>query len=190
MRYMSRRAILPSSICLYGALLFGQEDISIKVNVDLIQIDVTVQDKSGKPVPGLTTADFEVARDGKKQAIKSVLYVQRKPDPLAETPNISSVVAKQLEAREVRRTIAIFIDDLSINFENLPGVQDALQKFIQREVVAGDLVALYRSSGGIGIFEQFTNNKDALLQSVSRIRLPQPQRSRFSSADQDRSPGE
>jgi VWFA-related protein len=183
MRYMCRQGLLLLTICLLSRILFGQPasrtpqqpasepDISIKVNVDLIQIDVTVQDKSGKPVPGLTTEDFEVSRDGKKQNIKGVLYVQRKTDPAAAgAPTISSAIAKQLEAKEVRRTIAIFIDDLSINFENLPAVQAALQKFVEGEVVPGDLVAVYRSSGGIGIFEQFTNNKRALLESVSRIR--------------------
>ena len=67
---------------LLGDLLcFSQEpkDLNIKVNVNLMQIDVTVLDKSGHHVEGLTTKDFEVYSDGKRQPIQTALYVSRPP---------------------------------------------------------------------------------------------------------------
>ena len=163
-------------------LSFSQQsqDLSIKVNVDLIQVDVTVRDKSGRHVEGLTTSDFEVFRDGKRQAIKSVIFVSHPPvapelpSPvnLAAPSNmlLTSLPGKQLQPKDVRRTIAIFIDDLSINFANLPPVRDALRKFVEEQVQPGDLVAVYLSSGGLGLFQQFTTDKRAILASIERVR--------------------
>jgi Ethanolamine utilization protein EutJ (predicted chaperonin) len=54
-----------------------EQDLTVRVNVNLIRIDVVVQDRNGQPVPGLTADDFEVTRDGKRQMIQKVLYVAR-----------------------------------------------------------------------------------------------------------------
>ena len=163
-------------------LCFSQDtpDLNIKVNVNLIQVDVTVLDKSGRHVEGLTADDFEVFRDGKRQAIKNVLFVSRPPVspslPAQETLTAPSTLlatnlpGKQIQAQDVRRTIAIFIDDLSINFTNLLPVRDALRKFVEEQVQPGDLVAVYLSSGGLGLFQQFTTDKRAILASIDRVR--------------------
>ena len=169
-------------VFLLSLLCFSQDtqDLNIKVNVNLIQVDVTVLDKSGRHVEGLTAGDFEVFRDGKRQAIKNVLFVSRPPvaPDLPESPALTapstllatSLPGKQLQAREVRRTIAIYIDDLSINFANLLPVRDALRKFVEEQVQPGDLVAVYLSSGGLGLFQQFTTDKRAILASIDRVR--------------------
>jgi len=64
-------------ILLLASLLRAQTtvDPTIRVNVNLIQIDVTVFDKSGRHVPDLGVNDFEVFRDGKRQILKNVLWV-------------------------------------------------------------------------------------------------------------------
>lgn len=169
-------------VFLLTLLCFSQEtqDLNIKVNVNLIQVDVTVLDKSGRHVEGLTADDFEVFRDGKRQVIKNVIFVSRppvKPEPPApsgltapSTLLASSLPGKQLKAQDVRRTIAIYIDDLSINFANLLPVRDALRKFVEEQVQPGDLVAVYVSSGGLGLFQQFTTDKRAILASIERVR--------------------
>ena len=140
------------SLLLFTWLCFPQEpqDLSIKVNVDLIQVDVTVLDKSGRPVEGLTAADFEVFRDGKRQAIKNVIFVSRPPVAVEPAPPsgltapssmlAASLPGKQLQAKDVRRTIAIHIDDLSISSENLPPVREALRKFVLEQILPGDRI--------------------------------------------------
>lgn len=157
-----------------------QEDLTIQVNVNLIQVDVTVIDKSGKHVPDLTADDFEVARDGKKQAIKKVLYVTPprapvEPPPIGGTATgpmlTANLPSKQIAAKDVRRTIAIYIDDLSISFANLVYTREALKKFVQQNVVAGDVVAIYRSSGGLGLLQQFTTDKRLILEAIERLRF-------------------
>ncbi len=155
-------------------------ELSIKVDVNLMQVDVTVLDKSGLHVEGLTAADFQVFRDGKLQAIKNVLYVSRPPvAPDLPPPSTlaapsallaASLPGRQLQAKDVRRTIAVLIDDLSINAGNMLDVRQALRKFVQEQVQPGDLVAVYLSSGGLGLFERFTTDKRAILASIDRLR--------------------
>ncbi len=157
-----------------------QQDLTIQMNVNLIQIDVTVFDKNRQHVPGLTAEDFEVFRDGKRQPITKALYVSTRPlarsekAPTPDAPGVSPILpagaAKQPQAKDIRRTIAIYIDDLSINFENVVFMRDALRKFVHEQVVEGDVVAVYRSSGGLGLFQQFTSDKRAILAGIDQIR--------------------
>jgi len=175
--YRRCAAILLTAIC------FAQQepqaprqDLTIKLNVDLIQIDVTVMDKAKKHVSGLTEDDFEVFRDGKRQSIKKVLYVSRppletNPTAVANNPGIALLAPKDsIRVKDVRRTIAIYIDDLSMSSESVYYMRGALHKFVEQQILPGDIVAVYRSSGGLGLFQQFTADKRAVLAGIDSIR--------------------
>src|SRR5690348_12083267 len=49
----------------------------VKISTDLIQIDVTVTDKNGKPVSGLGMNDFEVYENGAKQSLTGAYFMTR-----------------------------------------------------------------------------------------------------------------
>ena len=65
--------------------MWAQVEPTIRVNVNLIQVDVTVTGRGGARVTDLTAADFEVSRDGKRQALKSVIWVPGQRVGLAAT---------------------------------------------------------------------------------------------------------
>src|SRR5262245_53494102 len=55
-----------------GALaLPAQEPFIVKVDVELVTVDVVVSDSAGRPVTTLTKDDFEVYEDGRLQEIRS-----------------------------------------------------------------------------------------------------------------------
>jgi Ca-activated chloride channel family protein len=55
-----------------GALaLPAQEPFTVKVDVELVTVDVVISDAAGRPVTTLTKKDFEVYEDGKLQELRS-----------------------------------------------------------------------------------------------------------------------
>ena len=62
-----------------------------KSSVDVVQVDVSAIDSDGRPITGLTAADFELRVDGRVRPIASVQFVTVPPDvrsgpPLREQP--------------------------------------------------------------------------------------------------------
>src|SRR2546423_9068688 len=51
-----------------------REDV-VRITTNLVQVDVTVLDHSGQPVPDLTADDFEVTEDGRPQKISNLSFV-------------------------------------------------------------------------------------------------------------------
>src|SRR5882762_8021161 len=60
---------------LVGLPIFSQIDIpekpSLRISVDLVVLDVSVQDKNGQPVHGLNEKDFRVYEDKVEQPVSS-----------------------------------------------------------------------------------------------------------------------
>lgn len=150
--------------------LFAQEPPTIRVNVNLIQIDVTVTGKQGEHVPGLTPADFEVFQNGKRQPITSALWVPGRP-PIAPAASAPGAPPAPLKREEVRRTIAILVDDLSLGFQSIHYTRQAVRSFVEASIEPGDLVAIYKTSAGLGVLQQFTTDKRLLLANIDRLTL-------------------
>ena len=64
----------------------------------------------------------------------------------------------------------ILVDDLHITFQDMYYVRRALTKFIDYAIQPGDLVAILHTSVGLGVRQQFTNDKRVLHEDVDRLR--------------------
>ena len=108
------------------------DDDVVKISTNLIQLDVTVTDSKGNPVTNLKPEDFDVYENGKKQKITSFSFVSgiRQKSETAVTPGVKvPVPPTSLKAEQVRRTVALVIDDLSLSFTSTAYVRRALKKF-------------------------------------------------------------
>jgi VWFA-related protein len=156
-----------------------EDSAVVKISTDLIQIDVSVTDKNGKTVPGLTMEDFEVFENGERQTLSSTNFVYRaigsgtagesKTDPaspLAGVPGFS----KPLKASAVGRTLAIVVDDLNLSFLGVHHARKALRRFVDEQMRPDDLVAIIRTGGGVGALQQFTSDKRVLGAAIDRLR--------------------
>lgn len=62
--------ILASSIALATAAICAQEIATFRTAVDVVHFGVSVVDKQGLPVAGLTAQDFQIVENGRQQSLK------------------------------------------------------------------------------------------------------------------------
>jgi Ca-activated chloride channel family protein len=64
------RALVTAGLCLVAAFSVRAQQPTFRTAVDLVHFGVTVVDKQGKLVTGLTVNDFQILENGKPQAVK------------------------------------------------------------------------------------------------------------------------
>jgi VWFA-related protein len=156
----------------------SQEGV-IRINVNLVQVDAVVTDSKGKPVTDLTANDFEVLQDGKPQTITNFAFINVKERSASFTrtstaqPRNGAAVPPPppiaLRPDQIRRTIAIIVDDLGLSFDSVVRVREAAKKWVDTAMQPGDMVAVIRSSAGMGALQQFTNDKRLLNAAIDRV---------------------
>jgi VWFA-related protein len=153
------------------------EDDVVRITSNLVQFDAVVTDKQGRHVADLKPEDFEVYVDGRRQEISNFTFVAGESvgATAARTDTSKGAPAPPpppvpLSAGQVRRTIALVADDLGISFDDIAGVRRALKKFVDEQMQPGDLVAIMRTSAGVGALQQFTTDKQMLYRAIERVR--------------------
>lgn len=153
------------------------EDV-VKITTSLVQFDVSVTDKDGHPIKDLKPDEIRVFENGKERKVSGLSFVEGEPpvstEPAAASKNSKDPAAarfpgRQLAPNEVRRTIAIVIDDITLSFQSVAYTRDALRRFVDQQMQPGDLVAIVRSSGGVSALQQFTSDKRQLYAAIDRI---------------------
>ena len=152
-----------------------ESDDVVRITTNLVQVDAVVTDKDGKLVTDLKPEEVEISEDGRKQKITHFSFnATTTEQPVKESKpadrNAPPVPPSQLRPEDVRRTIALVVDDLGLSFESTHFVRDALKKFVDRQMQPGDLVAIIRTSGGMGALQQFTSDKRQLYAAIDRVK--------------------
>ena len=148
----------------------------VKISTTLIQIDVTVTDKSGKIVSDLRRDEVEIYENGKKQDISHFNFINNvretveKPKENRAQPVPAPLPPSRVRPEQVRRTIAIVVDDLTLSFESTYFARRALKKFVDEQMRDGDLVAIIRSGAGIGALQQFTTDRRQLYAAIEAVK--------------------
>jgi VWFA-related protein len=157
-----------------------QRDEVVRVTTNLVQVDVVVTDADGKQVTDLRPEEFEVSEDGKRRELTNFSYISTEPTPdagagvrstaPAGTAAAPKVAPAPLRPEQVRRTIALVVDDLGLSFESIGYVRQALRKFVDEQMQPDDLVAIIRTSAGSGAAQQLTSDKRRLYAAIERVR--------------------
>ncbi len=166
------------ALALVGIAVFGQQPASqeqdhvIRITVNLVQVDAVVTDSRGRHVADLEAQDFELLQDGKAQQITSFQFVRgsARTEAVVVEPGAPPAPPVRLRASQVQRTIAVVVDDLSMSWESMAYAQQALKKFVNEKIQAGDLVAVVRTGAGMGALQSFTSDKRQMLAAVERVK--------------------
>ncbi len=154
------------------------QEAVVRISTQLVQIDAIVTDKNGNHLDNFSAEDFVLTVDGKSQPIEYLKLVRlaepTRPESEIKTKEKNAPIkmpARRIEEQQVKRTIALVVDDLGLSFSSTLFAKDALKKFVTEQMQDGDLVAIIRTSGGFGIYQQFTSDKQILYAAIDRLKF-------------------
>jgi VWFA-related protein len=156
-----------------------QGGYTLKLNSDLVLTNVVVRDsKTGELVRGLKQSDFTIYENGKEQRIDTFDFEsvdmatplnEATVSGLAAGPNASGqkavAVAKPEELRN-HRLIVMFFDLTSMQPEDLDRSVEAAQAFLKTKMQPADLVALVSLGDALNVDQDFTADRNALINEV------------------------
>jgi len=152
----------------------------LKMNGELVLTNVVARDaKTGGLVPGLKQSDFSVYESGKQQKIDTFDFESvDKATPLNEAmvsglaagttgSGSKGVVVAKPENLRNHRLIVMFFDLTSMQPEDLDRSVQAAQDFLKKRMQAADLVALISLGDTLKVDQDFTADKNALINEVA-----------------------
>jgi VWFA-related protein len=125
--------------------------VTLRTEVDLVEVPVVVRDGQRRAVAGLTKDDFEIYDSGKKQTI-TAFSVQRFASAMgaggAKAGVLPAAAADAAgRASEPRsRFVALCFDDLNIDAAALKPAKAAAERFVKTGLTRGDRVAVVTTS--------------------------------------------
>lgn len=154
-----------------------QENDVVRITTNLVQVDVVVT-KDGKQITNLKPEDFDILEDGRSKRITSFAYVsinsdaQNKNSPIASAENEKGapLIPRPPLPQEVKRTIAVVVDDLGMSFQSMANLRAYLRKFVTESVRPNDLIAIIRTGGNVGALQQFTSDPRVLASAISDLK--------------------
>ncbi|HVG25259.1 MAG TPA: VWA domain-containing protein [Thermoanaerobaculia bacterium] len=141
------------------------QNFSEAVQVTVVEVPVTVIDRAGKPVRGLTVNDFELYDDGKRVPITGF-------DAL-ELSTLTTDTSKPLPPAAYRNFLLLF--DLAHSSPgNVGRAQSAAREFVTKHIGRRDLVAVatYGAEHGLALLTSFTADRALLEHAITTLGAP------------------
>ena len=147
-------------LLLLAPSIFAQ--IAERVDVTVVEVPVTVSDRSGNAVRGLTKANFELLVDGKKVPVEYFEAV--------DLTKITTAQEDSLPAAAHRNFLLLF-DVANASPITMGRAQDAARQFVETQLADRDLaaVATFTLQDGANMVTSFTRDKEMLLAAIGSL---------------------
>jgi len=158
----------------------ADDNYTLTMKVQLVVETVSVKDKQGNPVHGLTAKDFTVTEDGAPQTIRfcdfQSLAENAKPLPVSKSSDENIKIYKKLNRTQItperpdsekyrnHRLLALYFDMSAMRPADQLRSLHAAEQFIRTQMTTVDLVSILRyNSASVDILQDFTADRDRLL---------------------------
>jgi VWFA-related protein len=157
-----RRQTLFALVFLAVPLFAQTPPVIEKIDVSVVNVDVTVTDRAGNPVRGLTRDDFEVYEDGKPQKITNFYAVE----------NQNQKASAPADDR-FRRTVLVIVDNVTTTRYNRDRALDRLEEFINNSFTGGQYDwSLAVVDHGAQMLLAPTSDKKQIFEAIGEVRKP------------------
>ena len=168
-------------------------------SAQLVVEDVTVTDKSGKPIEGLTAKDFTITEDNVPQDIKFCEYQKMldASEPLPSTPppptvpadtgagdkpKVAPVTMVEIQPEKPgdvryknRRLVALYFDMGAMPVPDQLRSQAAAVKFLRTQMQPPDLVAVFAFSDRLHVLQDFTDDRLKVAEVIEKLFIGEDQ---------------
>jgi len=153
----------------------------------LTVVDVTVVDKQGRPIEGLTAGDFTITEDGVPQTISLVAYQRMETNaaplppvppappgrPARAAPTVQPTISASAPGDvryQNRRLLVLYFDLSAMPPPDQMRAYNAAGTFLNEQMKAQDLVAIMTFEGGaVRVRQDFTADRAALKEVVDTL---------------------
>src|SRR5208283_4766317 len=156
-RFADKAVALLLALVLLCAALPSQEQTGavFRAESDLVLVNVTVRDKSGRFVSGLKAQDFTILEDNKPQKIVSfdvenvdnvpaLDVAQMKPLPESASPTTNPAPSAVVAADQFkdRRLIVLFFDLSAMEPDEIDHAVTSAEHYVDTQMAPADLVSI------------------------------------------------
>jgi VWFA-related protein len=125
------------------------EGFSDRIEVGVVNLEVFVADRKGKPVPDLRREDFEVFEDGKPVEVTNFYAEAGQPGASPSEPP---------KPVDQRLNLMVFVDDYNSEAANRNQMIEGVRDFLGRALAPGDRVMVVRFGRSLEVRKPFTTD--------------------------------
>ncbi len=150
-------------------------DYTFRASTEIVLVNVSVRDKSGKFVSNLKQEDFTLLEDGKPQKITSFDVENTDAVPAPEVPQAvasdttptapaapKSATQNPDQLYRDRRLIVLFFDVADMEPDQIEHAVTAAQDYVDKQMLPADLVSVVSLGSSLTLAQDFTSDRGQL----------------------------
>lgn len=140
--------------------------LTAHVDVNVVNVDVTVTDRSGNPIMNLTRDDFEVFEDGKPMKVTNFSLVEKTMKSITTIPSSQQAAASPSVSR---RKLMILVDNNYLQKQERDRALRTIESYLQSNEFQGEW-AVAAIGHMIEPVQPFTSDKSLLQAAFNKVK--------------------
>lgn len=171
---LMRRSFIAAAFILVCSAAMAQSvgplpPLTANIDVNIVNVDVTVTDENGEPITGLRMDDFEVYEDGQPQKITNFYVIERSVIRRQATDGTNSQ-SSPAEGEQFRRKVFLVVDNNYIDKVQRDRALNKVEQFMEKSFGGDYEWSVAMIGHGLTTVQPLTNDKALLRAAIQKVR--------------------